>query len=141
MTAVTHVYEDRWGAIIDHAGAGFVEIRWYDTTSAMSVDEFQQWLTNFATEVERLRRPGILVDATRFLFDPAKTSAEWWYANIVPRYNAAGVKKFAFHMPEGMPEVGSPPEIQEPAAFLTAYFARRRDALDWLAQAIPAPSR
>jgi hypothetical protein len=53
MTAVTHVYEDRWGAIIDHAGAGFVEIRWYDTTSAMSVDEFQQWLTNFAAEVER----------------------------------------------------------------------------------------
>jgi uncharacterized protein YodC (DUF2158 family) len=141
MTAVTHVYEDRWGAIIDHAGAGFVEIRWYDTTSAMSVDEFQQWLTNFAAEVERLRRPGILVDATRFLFDPAKTSAEWWYANIVPRYNAAGVKKFAFHMPEGMPEVGSPPEIQGPAAFLTAYFAQRQAALDWLASATPPTAR
>ncbi len=37
MTAVTHVYEDHWGAIIDHADAGYVEIRWYDTTSAMSV--------------------------------------------------------------------------------------------------------
>lgn len=140
MTAVTHIYEDRWGAIIDHADAGYVEIRWYDTTVAMSVNEFQRWLTEFATQVERLRRPGILVDATRFLLDPAKMSDEWRDANIVPRYNAAGVTKFAFHMPEGMPAIGSPPEIQGPAAFPTAYFARRQAALDWLASSMPAPA-
>lgn len=140
MTAVTNVYEDRWGAIIDHADAGYVEIRWYDTTSAMSVNEFHQWLANFATQVERLRRPGILVDATRFLLDPAKMSDEWRDAHIIPRYNTAGVKKFAFHMPEGMPAIGSPPAIQRPAAFPTAYFARRQAALDWLASAKSAPA-
>jgi hypothetical protein len=32
----------------------------------------------------------------------------WRDANIIPRYNAAGVKKFA-HMPEGMPMIGEPP--------------------------------
>lgn len=141
MAAVTHVYEDRWGGIIDHADAGYVEIRWYDTTSAMSAGEFQQWLANFAAEVERRRRPSILVDATRFLFDPSTTSAEWWYTNIVPRYNSAGVKRFAFHVPEGMPEVGSPPDNQAPAAFLTAYFDRRQAALEWLAAAMPPTAR
>jgi len=141
MRAVTHVYEDRWGAIIDHADAGYVEIRWYDTTGVMSVDEFQQWLTVFAGQVERLHRPGVLVDATQFLLDPAKMSDEWRDANIIPRYNAAGVKKFAFHMPEGVLAVGTLPVTQGPATFPTAYFARRQDALDWLAQAIPTSSR
>ena len=133
MGAATYVYEDRWGAVIDHGDAGYVEIRWYDSTDAMSRDEFQQWLTAFAKEVQRLRRPGILVDATRFLMDPAKMNSEWRDANIVPHYNAAGVKKFAFIMPEGMPAIGSPPEVEGPAAFPTAYFARRQQALDWLA--------
>ena len=133
MGAATYVYEDRWGAVIDHGDAGYVEIRWYDSTDAMSRDEFQQWLTAFAKEVQRLRRPGILVDATRFLMDPAKMSSDWRDANIIPHYNAAGVKKFAFLMPEGMPAVGSPPEVEGPARFPTAYFARRQQALDWLA--------
>jgi hypothetical protein len=44
-------------------------------------------------------------------------------------------------MPESMPEVGSPPEIQAPAAFLTAYFASRQAALDWLASATPQTAR
>jgi len=133
MSTATHVYEDQWGALIDHGDAGYVEIRWYDSTDAMSRDEFQQWLTAFAKEVQRLRRPGILVDATRFLMDPAKMNSEWRDANIVPHYNAAGVTKFAFLMPEGMPAIGSPPAVEGPAAFPTAYFARRQQALDWLA--------
>jgi hypothetical protein len=61
------VYEDRWGEIIDRPDAGFVEIRWYDTTRAMNKSEFEQWLRTFAEQVKRLRRPGVLVDGTRFL--------------------------------------------------------------------------
>jgi hypothetical protein len=133
MGAVTHLYEDRWGAVIDRGDSGYVEIRWYDSTDAMSQEDFQRWLAAFAKEVERLRRPGILVDATRFLMDPAKMSGEWRDANIIPHYNAAGVKKFAFLMPEGMPAIGSPPAIEGPANFPTAYFGRRQQALDWLA--------
>ena len=133
MSAVTQVYEDKWGAVIDRGDAGYVEIRWYDSTDAMSRDEFQQWLAAFAKEVERLRWPGILVDATRFLMDPANMSGEWRDANIIPHYNAAGVKKFAFLMPEGMPAIGSPPAVEGPAKFPTAYFGRRQEALDWLA--------
>jgi hypothetical protein len=58
---------------------------------------------------------------------------EWRDEHIVPRYNAAGVQKFAFHTPDGMPAVGAPPAAMGPSNFPTAYFARRQDALDWLA--------
>jgi hypothetical protein len=134
-TAVTHVYEDRFGEVIDHAHAGYLEIRWYDNTRDMSAAEFRDWLIAFAGEAERLRRPGVLVDGTSFLIDSAHVSLEWRDRHIVPRYNAAGVKKFAFHMPEGMPAIGAPPAVEGPASFPTAYFGRRQDALDWLASA------
>jgi hypothetical protein len=132
-TGVTHVYEDRFGAVIDHADAGYVEVRWYDTTGAMSAAQFQDWLAGFAGEVERRRRAGVLVDGTSFLMDPGNMDEEWRDEHIVPHYNAAGVRKFAFHMPDGMPAIGAPPAPEGPATFPTAYFGRRQDALDWLA--------
>jgi hypothetical protein len=66
--------------------------------------------------------------------DHAKMDEPWRQANVVPRYNAAGVKKFAFQMPEGMPLIGSEPQVYGIDAYLTGYFARRQDALDWLAK-------
>jgi len=50
-----------------------------------------------------------LIDSTAFRMSPARTDGPWRDANIIPRYNAAGVTKFAFHMP-----------------------GRRQDALSWL---------
>jgi hypothetical protein len=131
--AVTHVYEDRFGEVIDHADAGYLEIRWYDTTDEMSAPEFQDWLAAFAAEVERRGRPGILVDGTRFLMDPANMNEQWRDEQIIPHYNAGGVSKFAFHMPEGMPAIGAAPQREGPATFPTAYFGRRHEALSWLA--------
>jgi hypothetical protein len=130
--AVTQLYEDRFGAVIDHADAGYLEIRWYDTTEDMSATQFQEWLAGFAGEVERRRPALVLVDNTSFLMDPANMNGEWRDEHIVPRYNAGGVQKFAFHMPEGMPAIGTPPAWEGPATYPTAYFARREAALDWL---------
>jgi hypothetical protein len=138
--AVTQVYEDRFGAVLDHTDAGYLEIRWYDTTEAMLAGEFQDWLAGFAGEVERRRPACILVDNTSFLMDPANSNGEWRDENIVPRYNAGGVQKFAFHMPDGMPSIGSPPAVEGPATYSTAYFARRQAALDWLASEAAAAS-
>ena len=130
---VTHVWDDRFGAVIDRADAQCLEIRWYDTTASMSASEFQDWLAGFASEVERRKRPGILVDATSFRMDPANMNEQWRDENITPHYNAGVVRKFAFHMPDGMPAIGGSPEREGPADFLTAYFGHRQDALDWLA--------
>ena len=132
-SAVTYVWEDPFGAVIDHADAGYVEIRWYDATEEMSASQFQEWLAGFANEVERRKRSGILVDATSFLMDPANMNDDWRNEHTVPHYNTGGVERFAFLMPAGMPAIGAPPEREGPADFLTGYFGRRRDALDWLA--------
>jgi hypothetical protein len=131
--AVTQVYEDQFGAVTDRADAGYVEIRWYDATEAMAVGQFRDWLARFAGEVERCRRAGVLVDGTSFLMDQSSMDDRWRNEHIVPRYNAAGVRKFAFHMPEGMPAIGQPPAAEGPATFPPAYFARRQAAVDWLA--------
>jgi hypothetical protein len=133
MADAEHLYEDRWGEIIDRPATDLVELRWYDTTAAMSAEQFQEWLATFAAHVERLHRPRVLVDGTRFLMDPANLNDAWRDANIIPRYNAAGVRRFAFHFPEGMPAIDAPPAVEGPADFPTGYFARRQEALDWLA--------
>jgi hypothetical protein len=60
---------------------------------------------------------------------------EWRDQQIIPRYNASGTKRFAFHVPEGFPtamEAGGQPVIDSPATFPTAWFTHRQHALDWL---------
>ena len=133
MADAEHVYEDVWGEIIDRPGVGVVELRWYDATAGMAAEQFQDWLTTFAAHVLRLRRARVLIDGTRFMMDPANLDDAWRDANIIPQYNAAGVRRFAFLFPDGMPAIGAPPAAEPPAIFPTGYFARRQDALDWLA--------
>jgi hypothetical protein len=87
----------------------------------------------FADLVEQRRRPGVLVDAVAFRMNPTHMNGEWRDANIIPRYGRGGVRKFAFHMPLGMPAIGKEPAKEGPAQFPTAYFGTRRDALGWLA--------
>jgi hypothetical protein len=95
----------------------------------MSAEQFRNWLTTFADSVERVRRPLVLSDGTQFMMNPANLDDEWRDANVTPRYNAAGVYRFAVLFPEGAPGIGAP---EGPATFPTAYFARRQDALNWL---------
>ena len=96
-------------------------------------DGVEKWLSLFAGYCERTRHPGVLVDSTNFRMDPANLNWEWRDTNITPRYNAAGVRKFAFHMPVGMPAIGQPPAPDGRADFPTAFFGSRQAALDWLA--------
>ncbi len=104
------IHEDEWGEIIDRPSPDLVEIRWYDTTSAMTGDEFDNWLSVFAGCVESKKRSGCLVDSVQFKMPMDRMNPGWRDANIIPRYNAAGVKRFAFTMPAGMPLIGAKPE-------------------------------
>ncbi len=126
------IYEDGWGEVFDRPTADLIELRWFDTTAEMSAHEFQSWLTKFAECVERCGRSRVLVDNTAFRMSPTKMDGPWRDVNIIPRYNAAGVRRFAFHMPEGMPMIGVPPANEAPGRFATGYFGTRQDALDWL---------
>ena len=109
--AATVVYEDRMGAMIDYPDDDYVEIRWYDATSSFTSDSFNDWLAGFAAGVEAAGQSGILVDANQFGMNMEFMDDKWRDANIIPRYNAAGVRKFEFLMPDGMPETGAPPSL------------------------------
>ncbi len=128
----THVFEDRWGACIDRPEDGYLEIRWYDTTKSISGEQFNGWLSRFADAVATSGRTRVLVDATHFQMDMDVMDMGWRDVNIIPKYNAAGVQKFAFQMPAGMPAIGAAPAPEGPADFPTAYFGTRQDALEWL---------
>ena len=130
MSEAKQVYEDEFGAII--VRPGYNEIRWYDATASMTAQQFKDWLSAFAGAIADAPNRGVLVDATSFLMDPANMDGPWRDANIIPRYNAAGVTKFAFHMPQGMPAIGADPIVDGPANYETAYFGTRADALAWL---------
>lgn len=133
MELARYVHEDKWGGIVEHPVSGVLEIRWYDATVDMTADNFNGFLEAFATQMENTRRTLALVDALAFLMPTERMSMGWRDEHIVPRYNAAKVQRFAFIMPTGMPAIGQPPAPEGPAAFPTAYFGRRADALAWLA--------
>ena len=126
------LYEDKFGEIIDRPESGFIEIRWYDSTEQMTGDEFNQWLSAFAGYVEQKNRAGVLIDAVQFRMPQERMNIEWRDENIIPRYNTAGVQKFAFIMPSGMPLIGNDPAPEGPAQFPTGYFGIRADAVKWL---------
>ncbi len=126
------VYADQWGNIIDREADDCVEVRWFDTSSAMGGEEFNIFLTRYAGQVETCGRCNGLIDAVQFKMDMSRTVPGWRDEHITPRYNAAGLKKFAFIMPDGMPAIGSPPAREGAANFPTGYFATRTDALAWL---------
>ena len=134
MSKAEQLYEDQWGAVIDHPESDAIEIRWYDTTRDMDGAQFNAFLTIFADYVESRERSRCLIDATNFRMDPSRFDTGWRDKNIIPKYNRGGVAKFAFHMPSGMPAIGRPPAVDGPANFPTAYFGTRSDALGWLAE-------
>ena len=127
------LYEDVFGEVIDREPDGTIEIRWFDGSAGFTSDGFNNWLATFASLVESTKRQRVLVDSLAFRMDMSQMDGAWRDANIIPRYNAAGVKKFAFLMPEGMPAIGSQ-SVEPPGTFPTAYFDRRQDAMDWLKQ-------
>ncbi len=132
MTLPVTKYSDQWGECIVRPNDGCSEIRWFDTTETMSGDDFDNFLGEFASVVEGAGQPGALVDAVQFKMDMRRMSMGWRDENIIPRYNAAGLRRFAFIMPAGMLAIGAPPATEGPAAFPTAYFGSRQAAVAWL---------
>lgn len=124
-----------WGAIILHQSEKILELRWLPST--MTDNAFKATLALFASEAEKARPSFLLIDATEFRHTFAAGVMEWRNDAIIPRYGAAGVKKFAFLMPEDFPntmESGAQEAVDGPAVFPTAWFSIRERALKWLTQ-------
>ena len=110
-------YSDPWGDILDRPDDGCIEIRWFDTTGAMAGEDFNRFLETYAGYVETSGHLAGLVDATQFRMDFSKMSVGWRDENIIPRCNAARVRKFALVMSAGAPPMQKPPALEGPQTF------------------------
>jgi hypothetical protein len=120
---------NEWGAIGQHAG--FVELRWLPDAPPMSDGAFMATLCLLATEAEKERPRGLLIDAVTFRHSFGPGVMAWRDASVVPRYGAAGVRRFAFVMPPSFPGAGTE-SVEGPAVFTTRWFTVRDEAVRWL---------
>ncbi len=127
------VSKNAWGVVLHHTSQGILELRWLP--GQMTDNAFKATLALLALEAEKLRPSAILIDATQFRHQFAPGVMEWRNDCITPRYGAAGVKKFAFHVPAGALntiEAGGKEIIEGSAIFPTAWFSERSHAIEWL---------
>ena len=125
-----------WGEILHHPADGILELRWLP--AKMTDAAFKATLAMLALEAENTRPPFLLIDATEFKHQFGPDIMKWRDDCIIPRYGAAGAKKFAFHMPAGFPgtmEAGGKETFDGAAIFPTAWFSERQHALDWFKKA------
>lgn len=126
-----------WGVILNHEGWRTVELKWLPTTREMTDDGFKATLDLLAAAGERVNPRFMIIDATEFQHEFGEGVMAWRDENIIPRYGAAGVTKFAFLVPDGAPgtmESGGAPSVEGRATFPTAWFSTRDRAYRWLAE-------
>jgi len=129
------VANNAWSTIVHHQDQDTLELVWSPTTASMGDGGFKATLALFAWQAEKLRPSFLLIDATQFQHNFAPGVMQWRDDFIMPRYGAAGVRRFAFHVPAGFPntmEAGGKEVVEGEAIFPTAWFAERQHALDWL---------
>jgi hypothetical protein len=123
---------NEWGEILHHKAERILELRWLP--GEMSDGAFKATIALFASEAEKVRPSFLLIDATQFHHKFGPGVMQWRDDAIIPRYGAAGVRKFAFHVPAGFPntiESGGKEAFEGPTIFPTAWFSERQHALDW----------
>jgi len=95
----------------------------------MTENDFREWLERYATVAEQLHVPFALIDTQTFKHRLAADFDPWKDEHIIPHYNWAGLKKFAFLLAEGSAPNGEPAP-EGPASFPTAYFDSR-ERIGW----------
>ncbi len=131
---VSEVARNPWVVMLHHREEGILELRWLASTASMTDGAFKATLALYASEAERIRPSFLLIDALQFRHEFGEGVMQWRDDHIIPRYGAAGIRKFAFHVLEGFPntiEAGGRETIDGPAIFPTAWFAVRKNALEW----------
>lgn len=120
---------NEWSVVVQHAD--ILELQWLPSTANMSDGGFMATLCLFAWEGEKARPRGMLIDAVEFRHSFGEGVMQWRDAHIIPRYGAAGVRRFAFLMPIGFPSAGKE-TFEGPAIFPTKWFVKRDEAMAWL---------
>ncbi len=126
----TQLFHDRFAVLLYDDARDILELRWLAGTEAMTDDDFMRWLERFATAAVQQHAPFLLIDTRAFKHQAGTHVWPWRDEHIIPRYNQAGVKKFAFLLPTGAaPKTEPMPE--GPAQFPTGYFESREQIDRW----------
>jgi hypothetical protein len=126
---------NEWGTIIYHPQWNTLELKWGQKTRSMTDDGFKQTLQLMADHGLRVRPKYMIIDATEFFHELGAGTLAWRDEHIVPRYNDAGVEKFAFLATDRAPgtvEKGAEPVPDGPARFPTGWFETRELMYAWL---------
>jgi hypothetical protein len=107
-----------------------VELEWKEATAAMSADDFKSALQHLAAHISEQGADATLVDVRRFRFRMTPELDGWRLEHIIPAYNEAGLARFAYLLPPGVPY--RPSAGGDAARFETGYFERIDEARDWL---------
>ena len=138
------VASDRWGQIIYYDDWNTLELKWLPTTKDATEAQARDTMTLFAAETEKRKPRFLIVDTTEFAHRWADDMMPWRNSEIIPRYNAGEVTKFAFITGEGVPfatvESGADPAPDGPAIFPTGWFKTRAAAYQWLAATPTGPA-
>lgn len=126
----TQVYQDRFGAIFYDVAKQILELRWFAETENMTDDGFKEWLGRYASAAEQHHVPFALIDTQLFKHHPPADFMPWRDEHIIPQYNRAGIKKFAFLLAEGSAP-NTEPAPEGPALFPTGYFDSRERIERW----------
>ena len=128
----TQLFQDRFGVMLYDDAKKILELRWFAETEAMTDDDYMGWLERFAVSAEQHHVQFIVIDTLAFKHHPGAHTGPWRDEHIIPRYNRAGVKKFAFLLSMGTAlKTESAPE--ELAQFPTGYFDSREQIDRWFA--------
>ncbi len=125
------IHHSQYAEISYDSESETLRILWSDKTSEMSAEEFKGYLELMAEFAEKHHTPRILVDLNRFKFSPTTEIANWRERHVAPRYNKAGVEKFAYVLPNDAPLPPTPEKPPE-AHHATRFFNAEDDATAWL---------
>ena len=92
-------------------------LRWTPATAAMTDADFKDALEAFADLAEGRRARNLLVDVCNFRHEMGEALGVWRREAIVPRYNRAGIRKFAYVVPGAGGPSSGPGEDFETRAF------------------------
>jgi len=126
------LHEGKFLKILWDGNTRIISIEWKESTAAMTDDDFKADLTLFAGHVEQRQAWGILVDVGRFRHTMGPGLQEWRVKTISSRYDAVGVRRFAFLFPPG---AQIPPLMNQSSKgenFLTRAFTSQEEAVAWL---------
>jgi hypothetical protein len=125
--------DTQYWSMTHNRDANAIELNWKSTTSSMTGDDFKAALERLATHIREQAATGTLIDLRTFGFTSTPELDQWRREQIIPAYNAAGLKRFAYLLPPGADY--RPGGSGDTDAFSTDYFDDSEQARAWLKDA------